>query len=55
MRRTLRCGAVTKTLKQPEANPDLYHFIEDAFLHLDEAKGQAIANFLYSSRAPRNH
>lgn len=34
-----------KTLKQPEANPDLYHFIEDAFLHLDEAKGQAIANF----------
>ena len=34
-----------KTLKQPESNPDLYHFIEDAFLHLDEAKGQAIANF----------
>ena len=34
-----------KTLKQPESNPDLYHFIEDAFLHLDDAKGQAIANF----------
>lgn len=34
-----------KTLKQPEANPDLYLFIEDAFIHLDAAKGQAIGNF----------
>lgn len=34
-----------KTLKQPESNPDLYHFIEDAFMHLDDATGQAIANF----------
>ncbi len=34
-----------KTLKQPEANPDLFHFIEDAFLHLDEADDQITANF----------
>jgi DNA repair protein RecO (recombination protein O) len=34
-----------KTLKQPEANPDLFHFIEDAFIHLDEADEQVTANF----------
>jgi len=34
-----------KTLKQPEANPDLFHFIEDAFIHLDEADDQVTANF----------
>ncbi len=34
-----------KTLKQPEANPDLFHFIEDAFIHLDEADEQITANF----------
>ena len=28
---------LTKCLKQPEANPDLFHFAEDAFLHLDES------------------
>src|SRR5882724_1588536 len=26
-----------KTLKQPESNPELFYFIEDAFLHLDDA------------------
>jgi DNA repair protein RecO (recombination protein O) len=34
-----------KTLKQPEANTDLFHFIEDAFIHLDEADEQVTANF----------
>lgn len=34
-----------KTLKQPEPNPDLFHFIEDAFLHLDEADEQVTGNF----------
>ncbi len=34
-----------KTLKQPESNPDLFHFLEDAFIHLDEAEDQAAANF----------
>jgi DNA repair protein RecO (recombination protein O) len=34
-----------KTLRQPEANPDLFHFIEDAFIHLDEADAHVTANF----------
>ena len=34
-----------KTLKQPEANPDLFNFIEDAFMHLDESNENAVANF----------
>jgi DNA repair protein RecO (recombination protein O) len=34
-----------KTLKQPEHNPDLYHFIEDAFMHLDESELAVTANF----------
>jgi len=34
-----------KTLKQPESNPDLYYFVEDAFMHLDRAEGQVVANF----------
>jgi DNA repair protein RecO (recombination protein O) len=36
---------VTKCLKQPENNPDLFHFIEDAFLHLDNSNNQVTANF----------
>lgn len=36
---------LTKSLKQPESNPELYHFIEDSFLHLDSAEGQVLANF----------
>lgn len=36
---------LTKCLKQPEANPDLFHFTEDSFVHLDESKGQVTANF----------
>jgi len=39
-----------KTLKQPEANPDLFHFTEDAFLFLDEAEPLIVANYpLYFS------
>lgn len=34
-----------RTLKQPEPNPDLFHFIEDAFLHLDHANNIEVANF----------
>ena len=36
---------LTKCLKQPEANPDLFHFCEDAFIHLDQAEGTVMANF----------
>ncbi|HYM92613.1 MAG TPA: DNA repair protein RecO [Chitinophagaceae bacterium] len=36
---------LTKCLKQPESNPDLFHFAEDAFLHLDQAGDAITANF----------
>src|SRR6188508_830269 len=36
---------LTKCLKQPEANPDLFHFAEDCFMHLDESNESAAANF----------
>ncbi|MFC0774624.1 DNA repair protein RecO [Terrimonas alba] len=35
---------LTKCLKQPESNPDLFHFAEDAFLHLDQANNTVTAN-----------
>jgi DNA repair protein RecO (recombination protein O) len=35
---------LTKCLKQPEGNPDLFHFVEDAFLHLDQADEMVTAN-----------
>ena len=34
-----------KTLKQPETNSDLFHFAEDAFMHLDEAPDAVVANY----------
>jgi DNA repair protein RecO (recombination protein O) len=34
-----------RSLKQPESNPGLFHFIEDAFLHLDDANDAVVANF----------
>ena len=34
-----------KSLKQPEANADLFHFTEDSFLHLDESNHTVTANF----------
>ena len=36
---------LTKCLKQPEANAELFHFVEDAFLHLDKAPEAVAANF----------
>jgi DNA repair protein RecO (recombination protein O) len=35
---------LTRCLKQPEANPDLFHFTEDCFLHLDNSSGTVVAN-----------
>src|SRR5215510_4764503 len=28
---------LTKCLKQPEANPELFYFVEDSFIHLDQS------------------
>lgn len=36
---------LTKLLKQPEPNPDLFYFVEDSFVHLDKSHGQVMANF----------
>jgi len=36
---------LTKCLKQPEANPNLFYFVEDSFLHLDESNEAITANF----------
>ena len=36
---------LTKCLKQPEANADLFNFCEDAFIHLDESNNAVMANF----------
>ncbi|HUQ96699.1 MAG TPA: DNA repair protein RecO, partial [Chitinophagaceae bacterium] len=36
---------LTKCLKEPEANAELFYFVEDAFLHLDEASDKITANF----------
>ena len=36
---------LTKCLKQPEANPELFQFSEDAFLHLDNSAMGVAANF----------
>ena len=36
---------LTKCLKQPETNADLFYFVEDAFHHLDEANDTVTANF----------
>ncbi|HEY0434662.1 MAG TPA: DNA repair protein RecO [Chitinophagaceae bacterium] len=36
---------LSKSLKQPEENPDLFAFTEDSFLHLDGADAQVTANF----------
>ncbi len=36
---------LTKCLKQPENNPELFYFTEDAFKHLDKADQAVAANF----------
>jgi DNA repair protein RecO (recombination protein O) len=35
----------TKCLKQPEPNPELFEFVEDAFIHLDQSNNAVMANF----------
>lgn len=35
---------LTKCLKQPESNPNLFHFVEDCFLYLDNSSGTVTAN-----------
>lgn len=34
-----------KTIKQPEPNPELFYFAEDAFQHLDAANQSIVANY----------
>ncbi len=34
-----------KTLKEPEVNPELFAFVEDAFLHLDASHDTVMANY----------
>lgn len=34
-----------RTIKQPEPNPPLFEFVEDAFVHLDKANDSVAANF----------
>jgi DNA repair protein RecO (recombination protein O) len=36
---------LTKCLKQPEPNAELFYFVEDALHHLDEANDTVTANF----------
>lgn len=36
---------LTKCLKEPEENPELFYFVEDALLHLDEATPTVTANY----------
>jgi len=36
---------LSRCLKQPESNPELYAFTEDCLLHLDEAGDKVTANF----------
>ena len=36
---------LSKTIRQPEQNSDLFYFIEDAFLHLDESEAPVVANY----------
>lgn len=36
---------LTKCLKQPESNSELFQFAEDSFLHLDESNETVTANF----------
>jgi len=36
---------LTKCLKQPEANPELFQFSEDIFMHLDKSPENTAANF----------
>jgi DNA repair protein RecO (recombination protein O) len=45
---------LTKCLKQPESNPDLFHFTEDVLLQLDNSGGMVTANIplFYATHLP---
>jgi DNA repair protein RecO (recombination protein O) len=34
-----------RTVKQPESNPELFNFVEDALTHLDQSSDAVVANF----------
>ncbi len=34
-----------RTVKQPESNPELFNFVEDALAHLDQSSDAVVANF----------
>lgn len=36
---------LSKCLKQPEENPELFYFMEDALLHLDESDDKTVAGY----------
>jgi len=36
---------LAKVIKQPEANPELFYFVEDSFQVLDESEESVVANF----------
>ncbi len=36
---------ITKTIRQPETNAELYNFLEDAFLYLDQADAEVTVNY----------
>ena len=36
---------LTKCLRQPESNPELYEFVQDAFINLDSCPDGVVANF----------
>lgn len=36
---------VSKCVREPEPNPELFYFLEDSLLHLDKATGTVAANF----------
>lgn len=45
---------LTKCLKQPESNPDLFHFTEEILLQLDKSGGTVMANIplFYATHLP---
>ncbi len=42
---TFMVELLLKCLKEPESNPDLFYFMEDALLHLDRAGAPVVANY----------
>jgi len=44
-----------KCLKQPEPNADLYHFMEEALIHLDKSEEAAVGNYPLSQIRLNQH